>query len=136
MPLDAGTITAGPDGNIWFGDLGANAIGMINPTTHAISLFTLPSGSGGAGAVTLGPDGNIWFSEQGAECDRDYQPRDSRYQLIQPTIGHSRLREHHDWPRRQPLVHLQQRPQDRKVQSDDSRRERVHTLSVLLLGPH
>jgi streptogramin lyase len=32
-----GGITTGPDGNLWFTEMGANAIGMINPTTHAIS---------------------------------------------------------------------------------------------------
>jgi streptogramin lyase len=62
LPLVVGSITTGPDGNIWFGDLGDSAIGMMNPTTHSMSLFTIPA-TGGAGSVTTGPDGNVWFTE-------------------------------------------------------------------------
>ena len=64
----AGGITTGPDGNIWFTDPGANAIGMINPTTHAISLFTIPTSGAGGGGITTGPDGNLWFCEGGANA--------------------------------------------------------------------
>ena len=59
-------ITAGPDGNLWFTEAGANAIGMINPTTHAISSFTLPTAGAGPYGITTGPDGNLWFAETGA----------------------------------------------------------------------
>jgi streptogramin lyase len=59
-------ITAGPDGNLWFTEAGANAIGMINPTTHTISSFTLPIAGAGAYGITTGPDGNLWFAETGA----------------------------------------------------------------------
>src|ERR1700685_772195 len=38
---DPSGITSGPDGNLWFTEFGANQIGMINPTTHAIAEFTL-----------------------------------------------------------------------------------------------
>ncbi len=56
-------ITAGPDGNLWFTELDVN-IGQINPTTHAITEFPLPTSaiSDGAG-ITAGPDGNLWFTE-------------------------------------------------------------------------
>jgi hypothetical protein len=37
---------------------------MINPTTHAITGFPIPSGSF-AGAITAGPDGNLWFTGSG-----------------------------------------------------------------------
>jgi streptogramin lyase len=59
-------ITAAPDGNLWFAEAGANAIGMINPTTDAISSFTLPTAGAGPYGITTGPDGNIWFAETGA----------------------------------------------------------------------
>ena len=36
-------IAVGPDGNLWFTEAGANEIGMINPTTHAISSFAVPT---------------------------------------------------------------------------------------------
>jgi len=56
-------ITLGPDGNLWFTDPGANAIGMINPTTHATSEFAIPTANSGLGDITSGPDGNLWFTE-------------------------------------------------------------------------
>jgi streptogramin lyase len=59
-------ITAGPDGNLWFGD--GIHLGRINPTTHAIVEFPLPTGNPGGPSVpryiTAGPDGNLWFTEQ------------------------------------------------------------------------
>jgi len=67
FPLPSGSsanaITAGPDGNLWFTDSGANKIGMINPTTHAISEFTIPTANSGLYGITAGPDGNLWFTE-------------------------------------------------------------------------
>ena len=36
-------ITSGPDGNLWFTEADANKIGMINPTTHAITEFPIPT---------------------------------------------------------------------------------------------
>src|SRR5262245_46506079 len=35
----ANGITFGPDGNVWFTDQGTRAIGVIDPTTHAVSEF-------------------------------------------------------------------------------------------------
>ncbi len=67
FPLPSGSggvgITSGPDGNLWFADAGANKIGMINPTTHAISEFTVPTANAGLYGITPGPDGNLWFTE-------------------------------------------------------------------------
>ena len=56
-------ITAGPDGNLWFADRGSNAIGMINPTTHAIFLFPIPTANCWPDGIAVGSDGNIWFTE-------------------------------------------------------------------------
>ncbi len=36
-------ITTGPDGNIWFANWAGNSIGMIDPTTHAITEFPIPN---------------------------------------------------------------------------------------------
>src|SRR5438093_1260167 len=61
------SIAMGPDGNMWFSDNGTTkAVGMINPTTHAISEFSsgLNAGSSPGGIVT-GPDGNLWFADKG-----------------------------------------------------------------------
>jgi streptogramin lyase len=54
-------IAAGPDGNVWFIDDGAIAIGRLNPATGAITEFPLPAGSDPTG-IAAGPDGNVWFT--------------------------------------------------------------------------
>jgi streptogramin lyase len=56
-------ITKGPDGNLWFTEGASSAIGMINPTTHAISSFATPTASSNPQGITAGPDGNLWFTE-------------------------------------------------------------------------
>ena len=56
-------ITTGPDGNLWFTDTGDNAIGMINPTTDAITEFALPTADAQPYAIVAGPDGNLRFTE-------------------------------------------------------------------------
>jgi streptogramin lyase len=54
-------ITAGPDGNLWFADPGSDpGIGMINPTSHAISQFRTPGFQ--PRDIIVGPDGNLWFN--------------------------------------------------------------------------
>jgi streptogramin lyase len=61
------SIAMGPDGNMWFSDPGTTrAIGMIDPTTHAISEFSsgLNAGSMPLG-IAAGPDGNVWFTDSG-----------------------------------------------------------------------
>jgi virginiamycin B lyase len=52
----------GPDGNLWFAEAGGK-IGEINPATHAISEFTIPTTDSDPHGITVGPDGNIWFTE-------------------------------------------------------------------------
>jgi streptogramin lyase len=57
------SIAAGRDGNLWFTESSANAIGMINPITLAVSSFTVPTASSSPRGITAGPDGNLWFTE-------------------------------------------------------------------------
>lgn len=57
------TITAGPDGNLWFGE--ANAVGR-STTAGEVTSFALPAGASAPTAMAAGPDGNIWFTEGAA----------------------------------------------------------------------
>ena len=66
-----GPITAGPDGNLWFGEYNASSgaadVGKIT-TTGKITIYSIPGGTGyGPGGITSGPDGNIWFTEVGSD---------------------------------------------------------------------
>jgi virginiamycin B lyase len=67
-PVELSDITTGPDGNLWF--TGNNVfsgetalIGMINPTTHAITEFPIANPDAELSGITSGPDGNLWFTE-------------------------------------------------------------------------
>ena len=60
-------ITTGPDGNVWFTEQANDAIGMINPTTHAVSSFAIPTANAAPFGIAAGPDGNLWFTEYGTD---------------------------------------------------------------------
>jgi streptogramin lyase len=67
-PASAPTqITTGPDGNLWFTEAGANNIGEIDPITHAVAEFPIPTASQTngitAGGIAASPHGNVWFTE-------------------------------------------------------------------------
>jgi streptogramin lyase len=66
-----GPITAGPDGNLWFGEYdtssGLSDIGKIT-TTGTVTTYSIPGGTGyGPGGITSGPEGDIWFTEVGSD---------------------------------------------------------------------
>jgi virginiamycin B lyase len=60
-----GTMTAGPDGNLWFSetlsDGYSNTIARMTPSGRITGEFTLPSAADSAEDMTAGPDGNVWF---------------------------------------------------------------------------
>ena len=60
-------ITAGPDGNLWFTEVGANAIGRIT-TSGQITEFPPPAAESRPVGITAGPDDNLWFTEVGANA--------------------------------------------------------------------
>jgi uncharacterized repeat protein (TIGR01451 family) len=41
-------------------------VGEINPTTHAIAEFPIPTAGSEPSSITAGPDANLWFTEDGA----------------------------------------------------------------------
>ena len=60
------SISAGPDGKIWFTESVGDAIGMID-TLGNTTTFQLPGpyppGIYGPTGITSGPDGNLWFTD-------------------------------------------------------------------------
>jgi streptogramin lyase len=59
-------ITAGPDGNLWFTEIGhvGSSIGRIT-TSGKITEFPLPSADTFLSSITAGSDGNLWFTAIG-----------------------------------------------------------------------
>src|SRR5262249_38161291 len=63
-------ITKGPDGNLWFTELGSGMggvshVGLISPTTHVATEFTVSSFQPKPASIVTGSDGNLWFAESG-----------------------------------------------------------------------
>jgi virginiamycin B lyase len=56
------TITAGPDGLMWFTEKGVAKIGRLNADSSTTEFAI----SGSAIGITSGPDGALWFVEEGA----------------------------------------------------------------------
>jgi streptogramin lyase len=57
--IGASSVTAGPDGNVWFTDPTRSAVGRITPAGEVTEFSTVGNA---AGAITTGPDGNLWFT--------------------------------------------------------------------------
>jgi virginiamycin B lyase len=56
------SITAGPDGAMWFTEELGNKIGRIT-TSGTITTTTVPTMGSSPNQIALGPDGNLWFTE-------------------------------------------------------------------------
>lgn len=58
-------IVAGPDGNLWFTETGANAIGKLDPTTGQVTEIPIPTPGAGPLDITAGPVGSnaMYFTE-------------------------------------------------------------------------
>jgi streptogramin lyase len=55
------SVTAGPDGNLWFSEINTPMIAKITPQ-GSVSEIALPISSGqNAGQIVFGPNGNLWF---------------------------------------------------------------------------
>ena len=63
VSASAMTITAGPDGNLWFTESSGNKIGRIT-TTGTITEFAIPTAKSLPVSITSSPDGNLWFTEE------------------------------------------------------------------------
>ncbi len=57
------SITAGPDGNLWFTEELGNRIGRITPTGVVTEFSTGISAGAHPTGITTGSDGNLWFTE-------------------------------------------------------------------------
>lgn len=60
-----GSITQGPDGNLWFTETAANKIAKITPL-GSITEYVLPTEDSRPNGIVQGPDGNLWFTEPGS----------------------------------------------------------------------
>jgi streptogramin lyase len=70
---DLNSITAGPDGNLWFTEQSSSGnvknIGRITPQ-GVITEFPVSTTYSGPLSIAAGPDGNLWFTEMGNQIGR------------------------------------------------------------------
>jgi streptogramin lyase len=73
LPLPPGSqpyaIALGPDGNMWFTEIGTNKVGRFAPPANlndpiSIQRFDLPA-PGQPQAIAAGPDGSMWITQTG-----------------------------------------------------------------------
>ena len=57
-----GSITSGPDGNLWFTYFDKGQIARMTPK-GALTIYQLPNQYAGPYALIAGPDGAVWFTE-------------------------------------------------------------------------
>ena len=81
-------IAAGPDGNLWFTDLGSNRIGRIT-TSGTITEFVVPTAGSDPGGIAAGPDGNLWFTENSGNKIGRITPSGTITEFPVPTSGSS-----------------------------------------------
>jgi streptogramin lyase len=65
------SITAGPDGNLWFSEPDSNEIGRITPAGQ-ITLFPVPTPGSQPTGIAAGPNGNVWFTEAASRHIGEY----------------------------------------------------------------
>ena len=57
----------GPDRALWFTESTPyGKVARMDPVSHAIEEFAVPSGDSDCPGIVAGPDGNLWFTEFGA----------------------------------------------------------------------
>jgi virginiamycin B lyase len=57
-----GSMTVGPDGNVWVPELAADMIARVTES-GAVTEFAVPTAGAQPYLITPGPDGNLWFTE-------------------------------------------------------------------------
>ena len=64
------------DGDLWFTEFDADKIGMINPTTKAVTEFNVPTANADPGGIAVDANGNIWFTERSTNKIGELSPDD------------------------------------------------------------
>jgi virginiamycin B lyase len=72
---------ADQQGNIWFGEMFANALARLDPQTGAVSTWTPPDGRDNIMATAADRQGDIWFTEQAANYIGRFHPSTQQFKI-------------------------------------------------------
>ena len=67
------------EGNIWFGEMFANALARLNPRTGGVSSWKPPDGQNNIMATAVDDAGNVWFTEQAANYIGRFDPSTAQF---------------------------------------------------------
>jgi len=62
-------------GNVWFGEMGQNALARLDPRTGAVQSWTPPNGRYNLMGVQTDAQGNVWFAEQVGDYIGRFNPQ-------------------------------------------------------------
>ncbi|HUY76007.1 MAG TPA: hypothetical protein VMV29_04510 [Ktedonobacterales bacterium] len=62
-------------GNVWFGEMGENALARLDPRTGAVQSWTPPNGHYNIMGVAIDAQGNVWFAEQAGNYIGRFDPQ-------------------------------------------------------------
>jgi virginiamycin B lyase len=82
---------ADQEGNIWFGEMFANALARLNPQTGTVSAWTPPDGKDNIMATAIDRQGDVWFTEQAANYIGRFHPSTEQFTTypLSQVQGHS-----------------------------------------------
>ena len=78
-------------GNIWFGEMFANALARLNPRTGTVSSWKPPDGQNNIMATAIDDAGHVWFTEQAANYIGRFDPSTAQFRTypLAEVHGHS-----------------------------------------------
>jgi virginiamycin B lyase len=68
-------------GNIWFGEMGGNRLGRLDPATQTITEWTPPQGQSGIMGIQVDNQGNVWYAELSANHIGRFTPSTCQFHV-------------------------------------------------------
>lgn len=69
-------------GQVWFGEMGTNRLGRLDPSTGHVDAWTPPGGQYGIMDVAVAPEGSVWFTEQSANFIGRFDPSSAQFRTF------------------------------------------------------
>lgn len=77
--------TVDASGNIWFGEMGGNRLGMLNPHTGQVQEWTPPQADYGIMGIAVDKQNHVWFAEQNAGYIGEFFPTTETFHIYPTT---------------------------------------------------
>jgi streptogramin lyase len=88
LPSAPNDLALDKQGNVWFTELNANAIGRVDPRSGSIQQYPLPVSKSGQMldpyGITVDSQGNVWFTESGSNSIGRLDPASDHMSFFTP----------------------------------------------------